>query len=187
MKLTKIRQLADKLLASRGLRLSPRFSYGYSLALDIRMIWSDLNLDTPQTVVDIGANTGMFSKEISGYFPETRILAVEPNPDLHNLLRKNARLEVIESAISASKGLASLNYYRVNGEEDTPICSLTQSDTFAELHGLHPSRQREVCTTTLDRLASDYNLNLVDILKIDVEGLELDVLKGGLPCSSLSI
>jgi tRNA1(Val) A37 N6-methylase TrmN6 len=115
MKLAKMRQLADKLLVSRGLKLSPRFSYGYSLALDIRMIWSDLNLDAPQTVVDIGANTGMFSKEISGYFSDTRILAVEPNPDLHNLLRENARVEAMETAISASKGLASLNYYRVNG------------------------------------------------------------------------
>lgn len=179
MKFTKMRQLADKLLATRRLKLSPRFSYGYSLALDIRMIWTDLNLDTPQTVVDIGANTGMFSREISGYFPEARILAVEPNPDLQCLLRKNAKVEAIEIAISASRGVALLNCYRVNGGEDTPLCSLTQSDTFAEVHGLQPSRHLEVCTTTLADFANDYKLNLVDILKIDVEGLELDVLRGG--------
>lgn len=142
------------------------------------MIWTDLNLVTPQTVVDIGVNTGIISNEISGYYPEARILAVESSPDLHCLLRQYAKAVAIEIAIGLSKGVSLLDYYRVNGGEDAPLCSLTQSDTFAEHHGLQPSRQREVCTITLADFANDDNLNLVDILKIDVEDLELDVLRG---------
>lgn len=123
MRLTFIRGIVKKDLVLRGLRISPRFLYGVSLTSDIQKLWSDLDLDAPHTIVDIGANIGNFSRDMNSYFRQARILAVEPNSDLLKALTRIPGLEVVNAAISASSGAAMLNIFNVNGVEDTPLSS----------------------------------------------------------------
>ncbi len=49
----------------------------------------------PEIVADIGAGFGLFLEEWRNLFPDTRAIAVEPNPEMANLCRAK-KLEVIE-------------------------------------------------------------------------------------------
>jgi FkbM family methyltransferase len=44
---------------------------------------------TPKTIVDIGANIGLFSQMAGALFPKAKIHAFEPNPRIHEYLTKN--------------------------------------------------------------------------------------------------
>ena len=59
--------------------------------------WSD-----PKVVLDIGANTGVFTLYAARLFPEATIHAYEPNPDLFPLLKKNILLNGLQERCALS-------------------------------------------------------------------------------------
>ncbi|WP_240134358.1 FkbM family methyltransferase [Streptomyces sp. MUM 178J] len=120
--------------------------------------------------VDVGAHTGIYS--ILGCLanPELRVIACEPNPGLAERIRANAalnglteRLTVVAAALSDAPGNATLSIPR----RRTHAASLR-----APLQG-ETTLEAEV--TTGDALLSGMP---VDLVKIDVEGLESQVLGG---------
>lgn len=122
--------------------------------------------------IDIGANNGDILSMILKYAPNGMHYAFEPIPDLYRKLVSNygsTLCKIYDIALSDNKGISSFNYVITNpaysglikrkydreGEEDTLI---------------------EVKTDTLDAmLPANYQ---VDLIKIDVEGGELPVLRG---------
>lgn len=128
--------------------------------------------------VDIGANYGYMSinaKKLVG--PNGRVIAVEPEPRAAGLLKFNAGLnnseiEIVQKAISDSEGKASFN---VATETGLSRMDNLKKNTF----GMELAERIEVQKTTLDKLAvelaPDKDLRLV---KIDVEGHELSILRG---------
>jgi FkbM family methyltransferase len=176
-----LKKIANRALSLRGLRLAPSLCYGLSQATDFKKLWQDLHLPTPLVIVDIGANHGEFSLEIHGYFPDARVIAVEPNPDLaQNMLtsKQFKSIEVVQAALGDTCRSMKLNMYTIDGIEDSPISSLRHSGSFADVHGIKPSKCIDVTVTTLDNLCLLKNINTIDICKIDVEGFELEVLSG---------
>jgi FkbM family methyltransferase len=128
---------------------------------------------SPDSVVwDIGANVGLFS------FPAASrartVLAVEPDSWLSSLLVRSAaqieNVRVLTAAVSDSVGLAELN-----------IAERGRSSNFISGSGSTQSGgtrfRQTVVSITLDWLAERFPLP--DVLKIDVEGLEQNVLEGG--------
>jgi len=67
---------------------------------------------SPQVIVDIGANFGMFSKLCSILFPEADIYAYEPNPSPVTWLRHNAvgtRIRILPVAVGETSGVVKLD------------------------------------------------------------------------------
>jgi FkbM family methyltransferase len=61
----------------------------------------------PQTLVDIGANIGLFSQMAGALFPQAKIHAYEPNPRIHGYLAKNLSqvgAELFPEAVGAVGG-----------------------------------------------------------------------------------
>lgn len=59
---------------------------------------------TPDVVIDIGANVGVFSRFARELFPNSAIISIEPNPDNCNVFRrftKDERIVLIEKAIGS--------------------------------------------------------------------------------------
>lgn len=129
--------------------------------------------------VDVGANIGLHTVaaglcKVSG---EQRFIAFEPEPRSFLLLKKNCgvnRLEFVdtlEAALGSQEGTADL------------YISTTYNQTH---HGLvqHSDQVRisSCSVTSLDRifLSGPRRFTGAVLLKIDVEGTELEVLKGGL-------
>lgn len=121
-----------------------------------------------QVVVDVGANIGTHAIVAAlRVGPTGRVYACEAHPATAAFLRRNIRLnglepivEAIDSAIGETAGQAVFSDYRSDDQNHvTTACA----DGIA------------VSVRTLDSLVPNGN---IDLLKIDVEGFELMVLRG---------
>lgn len=134
-------------------------------------------------VFDIGANLGQKSEIFLAC--GARVVALEPNPlclpTLRFELGQNERFELVEKAVGEKPSTATLNFV---GTEST-------ASLRAEWKWLNPSADAPVQTvdvpvTTLDALIAEFGVP--DFCKIDVEGFELEVLRGlSRPLSLLSL
>lgn len=136
-------------------------------------------LQPGMTVLDIGANQGYYSLLASlRVGKKGRVVAFEPSARERRALRINLLLNgcmnvsVERVAISDEDGNA--DFYVVHGPE-TGCNSLRQPLLEAGV-----TRVSNVVTRRLDRWLLEHNFGRVDLLKIDVEGAEISVIKGAL-------
>jgi FkbM family methyltransferase len=119
--------------------------------------------------VDVGANVGVFSTLIGTRIPGVRITAVEPFPPVRadleaNLALNHLDITVVGSAVSDAEGEAT---FEVLDRDVLNRLALSGSEG--------GGRGITVAVTTLDQLVGDDPPALV---KIDVEGAELSVMRG---------
>ena len=135
-----------------------------------------------QTFIDVGANTGLYSILIGKLSPDTNIFAFEPHPQNFYRLKKNlelngiTRAELFQSAVGALS--KQENFYVPASTSITDVSSFSQE--FSERMARITFRAIDVCTTTLDKELLVRSLPQGILVKIDVEGFELEVIKGGL-------
>lgn len=130
-------------------------------------------------VFDIGAHVGNRARALAAI--GCRVIALEPQPDFARILRllfgRNARIEVVEAAVTGAEGDATLSV-----SERTPTVSTTAT-AWQEARAREPgfggvewNRQLRVRTVTADGLIARYGRPA--FIKIDVEGGEPAVLDG---------
>lgn len=126
-------------------------------------------------MVDIGAYTGLYSLFALRCFGYAKAHAFEPKPIVFERMLENARLNnysvdwldqfvPINIAIGNTNGFVDL--YSKNFDM-TSASSLTKSEETTESH-----------TVQLYKLDDINFIHSIDVIKIDVEGHELDVLEG---------
>lgn len=135
----------------------------------------------PGAVVwDFGAHMGVFSFTAAAYAGSGgKVLAVEPDPFLSNLMLRSERFRrpedapttVLTAAVSAELGFATLEV----PERSRASNALSGKSDCSQKGGVRNSF--EVVVVTADHLARTYPAP--SILKMDIEGSELDALKGG--------
>lgn len=122
---------------------------------------------------DIGANKGTWTAEY--YTPGNSFYLFEANPECEPLLRKQAHPYFI-AALSDHVGATSL-WLQDDKQAGTGV-SLFKENTQYYSQG----RSVEVKTVMLDALVEENGLPLPDFMKVDCQGSELNVLKGGSKC-----
>jgi len=128
------------------------------------------------TVLDVGAHHGLYTLLASvAVGPSGKVVAFEPSPREQKQLRDNVRLNRCRNvriepvAVGSSRGRANL--FLVQGSED--YCnSLRPPAVKADTVGV------SVAVETLDDFLRENRIPRVDFLKVDVEGGELEVLRG---------
>ena len=120
--------------------------------------------------VDVGANVGVFSSLIGTRLPGVRMTAMEPFPPIREFLERNVALnyldvEIVESAVGAEAGEATFEIL----ERDVLNRLAPQGAVVPSSKGI------TVAVQTLDEILGGSSPTLI---KIDVEGTELDVLRG---------
>jgi len=161
------------------LELSNPFTWdlvlGKDLEKDVKREFSQ-NINEGDTVIDVGAHIGEYTllgAKLVG--TNGSIISVEPARDTIKSLKENIILNdfknclVIEKAVGEKVETKSL--YKVSKEDVYGYL-----DQYVKNKKL--TKQSEIDVTTIDEIVLSENLNLVNLLKIDVEGFEYEVLLG---------
>jgi FkbM family methyltransferase len=127
--------------------------------------------------IDVGANVGPVTLALARRVgPTGRVLAIEPGPPYVARLRRNLqanprlrdRVVVLQAGISDTKG--SLLW------RPDPLHPFNAG--LSQVHGTSVPGEVLVSVTTLDAAVAQQRWDRVDFIKIDVEGMELEVLRG---------
>ena len=127
---------------------------------------------------DIGANKGHYIYKLSKLTHSEKIFAFEPIPKNYRFL-KNVfpQSKIFKYALSNEVGLKKMKIPIVNNKLldtrakiDFNILEKNESDY----------KKIEIECSTLDLFVKQYSIIKIDFLKIDVEGHELNILKGGI-------
>lgn len=130
-------------------------------------------------VIDGGAHEGVFSRTAAFALRECLIYAFEPTPRTFERLLSNTasikRIRCFPVALGAADGTATL---RTSGlDQANSLLPMTDRHTQA-WSGSQQGASVEVCVRTLDGILAEENQNGVFLVKLDVQGFELHVLKG---------
>ena len=143
-------------------------------------------------IIDVGANIGVFTIPVANHFKEKKIIAVEPqkmvfmhlcsNILLNELMNVNV-LKVAVADLDETNGLIQVPIFNIFFEKYTGSVSLdneTQKirgsiNSVAE-PSIWASEHEYVNVSTLDLLCGNDDISFI---KIDVEGMELKVIRTG--------
>jgi FkbM family methyltransferase len=128
-----------------------------------------------QTILDIGAHIGLYSVFFSKKLQGTgRVICFEPTPGTFAILRNTVQLNalknctLVNAAIAEKSGTLKFNLTSKDGEGSNAN-SLVQTERSVN--------STEVKVYSIDDYCREENLK-IDVLKIDVEGYELNALIG---------
>ena len=129
---------------------------------------------------DVGANVGMYSWEVREVSPLRKILAFEPDPENIKLLEKTLNganfqnIEICKCALSNQ--LAEISFFQDTLTSATG-CVAGKDKPWIEQYLNSSANEIRVKTETLDSVVRQDRTP--SLIKIDVEGHEIEVLQGG--------
>jgi len=133
----------------------------------------------PRTVLDIGANRGQFALVARHRFPDAALLCFEPLPEPRERLERtvggNGHVRVFPYALGDRSGST---LFRVSTEDDSSSLLPTTEAQRAMFPGSATAYEIDIEIRRLDDLIEPTSLARPILVKIDVQGTELDVLRG---------
>ncbi|MGA7129191.1 MAG: FkbM family methyltransferase [Chthoniobacterales bacterium] len=130
--------------------------YGHSVMVD--------SLNPSSTVLDLGANLGHFALAIVDRF-HCQAFCVEPDPRVYPTLKSNPKVSAINVAVTTRSGPA--RFYLAQNWECSSLIPPTACETIDEI---------ECQAVTLETVLALIGVEHLDVLKMDIEGLELELL-----------
>jgi len=138
-----------------------------------------------KVVIDLGANVGYYTLKIKDTNPACRVVAVEPNPTAIEILEKNIVTNDIKGVTIVKKA--------IGGNAGELVFKTTDQGTMFSGRDLGKIKKDDrywieeamirtiqVPCITLAELLRDCDVKQVDILKLDVENMELEIFQSSL-------
>ncbi len=141
-------------------------------------IWAILSKKS-SSILDLGANFGLFGLISKRINPNANLIFFEPLTRNNERIRRNLTINnmnahVEEIAVSNFNGTET--FYDMDSDENT-IASFKKE--FVEMHKHHKKLiPIEVSVKKLDTYIIEEKIDVVDLVKIDVEGSDYEVLQG---------
>jgi FkbM family methyltransferase len=164
-----MRRLIRNLVPDRGISWIKSFVGAPDMANSLNLL--KLKGFSPRSAVDIGAYEGQWSQGLKSVFPEAALLMIEPQP------HKRDHLVALGNHINASVQFELLS--DIEGETVDFYLGANGSSIFQPKRFRVGDRLR-LTTKCLDTVLSGTAFECPDLMKIDVQGAEHRVLKGGI-------
>ena len=154
--------------------------YGEYSELELKTILEFIN--EGDVIFDIGANIGCFSVPFAKKVGSNgKVYAFEPQKFIFNLLKKNAvcnelnNLQIFNNAIGDANTILELNDFDYSQSGNFGGITLTENYDNSVCAKIKGTKKNKIKTLTLNNFL---NLKKCNFLKIDVELMESNVLKG---------
>ena len=186
-----IRSKRGEAVEGRALRLNMR--YPVKSEVSLREVGSDIHTFTEvfkeqvyrdllshvkecRTVIDLGANIGLAALYFTTHYPDCKLLAVEPHPGTYQMLRMN-----LKDLISA-KRCRTLRA-AVWGKETVLVGEALDAPEHYSTFAMHEaasagSAEQQTIGLSMPGIIAESGFDTVDILKVDIEGAEVELFKG---------
>ncbi len=150
---------------------------GTAWAFDAEIKAAQFAIKTTSPILfDVGANKGEWSRILQDLYPEAQLFMFEPQPSCQTILSdlNLSNSVLIPSAVGSEKGILEL----YSPSDASGIASLHERrDSYFNDKKFDVT---EVSVVTIDDVVEENNLTKIDFMKMDIEGHELEALKGAL-------
>jgi len=164
-----IRQLIGRFIPLR-LKIFHRSIYNYYFGSDPELRLLRHLCDRDRAAIDVGAHMGIYTFFLRAH--SSSCIAIEPIPELREILYASfgRGITILPFALSDQEGTTTLRIPVISGEKDRGRATIEANNNL----DAHPHQDLEIERKRLD----GFEFPPVGIIKIDVEGHELAVLKG---------
>lgn len=136
----------------------------------------------PNHIFDIGANTGSWTRQVLNSYPEANYSLFEPQEwlksNISDIINSNSKVKFYP--IGMGKTIGEFDFTIVERDDS---CNFYISQEEAERKGY---KQIKVPVSTIDQFIFDQKIEVPELIKIDAEGLDLDVLDGAIGCFGIT-
>lgn len=143
---------------------------------DIQYLFRLIGKD-PMVIFDVGANIGFVTFQFRKRFKTSKIFCFEPNPDVF-LKLNNAYAsdnEITKENIGIGYEAGTLNFYKNN---NSGTSSFLKPNEFHNKNMARRYTEMNIPITSIAEYTSQHAIDKIDILKLDIEGFEIEALKG---------
>ena len=145
------------------------FNQGFSCC-----IVKDLLNESPNTIIDVGANKGEFINACKYFFPKSKIIAFEPQKEFANLLKNILGVTVFNFGLWDREGKSKFYKNEINTGASSFLKPTKNYDNY--IGKIKNLTELNLLKKRFDNL--DVQIKRPCFLKIDVEGAEEKVLRG---------
>ena len=133
-------------------------SKGYKLPVSIE----------PTTIIDCGANIGLTTVYYKNLYPNSQIIAIEPEKSNYDLLTKNT--DKFDNVTCIQRGIWNKSCYLKIKNESAEKWAFQLEET---------DEKTDISALSITDIIKQYNLKKIDVLKIDIEGTEKQIFMNG--------
>jgi FkbM family methyltransferase len=159
------------LLSSRMMPLTRYVPPGWSWLYDVQRFAGTRDL---LVAFDVGANVGQTAYGLVRYLPNAQIFCVEPVcATMQQLKARYSRypnIRLVQLAFGSKREIRSLHIHKDSGRNTLVEELPSEADLTGETEA--------VTVETIDNFCCDHRIDRIDILKMDVQGWELEALLG---------